>query len=133
MTHDHHSGTLNLWFQNSELWMEHSHCVLYDPGVIFLDFWGNIMVGATYMAIPLLLLRLILGMWHEMSATTKGMTIHLAVFVLLCGLTHFIHAYNWTHTAYTEQAALEILTGVISLSFAYRLFFYIRHRRWLKD
>lgn len=132
MSHHHHheSGSFNFWFQSSEYWSPHAHCVLYDPGVIFLDFWGNIMVGIAYMLTPLLLMRLIIGMWREMTPSTKGMTVHLALFVLLCGTTHFIHAYNWHHAAYVMQAIFEIITGIVSLWFTLRLFFFIRHRKW---
>jgi hypothetical protein len=132
MDHSTHiQGQFDLWFKNSEQWAPHSHCVLYDPAVIFLDKWGNIMVGLAYVLIPLFLLRLTLGMWREINPPTKLLIVHGAVFVLLCGSTHFVHAYNWTNTQYALQAMLEIVTGIISLWFAWRLFFYIRNRKWL--
>ena len=132
MNHHHHaSGSIDLWFRNSDYWQSHAHCVLYDPAVIFLDKWGNIMVGVAYLLIPLLLNRLLLGMWHELR-TSRKLILHGAVFVLLCGSTHFVHAWNWTHTNYAEQAILEIVTGVVSMAFVCHLFLFIRRQTWKK-
>lgn len=131
MDHNSHiAGHFDLWFKNSEFWSPHSHCVLYDPAVIFLDFWGNIMVGVAYFLIPMLLFRLIIGMWKEMKNPLKALIVHGAIFVFLCGSTHFIHAYNWSHTQYALQAIFEIVTGMVSMWFAIRLFFFIRGRKW---
>jgi chemotaxis family two-component system sensor kinase Cph1 len=132
MNHSHHEpGSFDIWFKNSEMWQSHAHCVLYDPVIIFLDFWGNIMVGLAYLIIPALLARLIVGMWRQLKAFRK-LILHGAVFVLLCGSTHFIHAWNWSGTAYAEQAILELLTGVISMLFVSHLFLFIRRRAWEK-
>lgn len=125
--HEHH---VELWFSNSGFWSPHAHCVLYDPAIIFLDFWGNVMVGTAYLLIPALLCRLILGMWNHMAPAMKGLVIHGSIFVLLCGTTHFLHAYNWSNTAYVQQAFLEIITGIVSLWFVVSLFFFIRKRKW---
>lgn len=122
---------MNIWFENADYYMPHSHCVLGDPVVIWLDFVGNIMVGLAYLIIPALLARLIVGMWWQLKAFRK-LILHGAVFVLLCGSTHFIHAWNWSGTAYAEQAVLEILTGVISMLFVSHLFLFIRRRAWEK-
>jgi hypothetical protein len=135
MDHDHHSqhvtGSYDLWFRNSEYWQSHGHCVLYDPIIIFLDFWGNIMVGMAYLLIPMMLATTILKMWWELQAFRK-LILHGALFVLLCGTTHFIHAWNWTHKNYAEQAILEILTGLVSMAFVLHLFLFIRWQKWRK-
>lgn len=132
MNHDHTTPVhhIDWWFKNSDYWISHSHCVLYDPVVIFLDTWGNILVGISYMLIPVLLVRLILGMWFGMSSPLKSLIVHGSVFVLLCGFTHFVHAWNWSHTSYSLQAILELIAGVVSIWFTARLFFFIRGRKW---
>jgi hypothetical protein len=127
MTHDHH---IDLWFKDSEYYMEHAHCVLYDPVIIFLDFWGNILVGTSYLLIPLLLLRLILGMWYRLSPPLKGLIVHGSIFVFLCGTTHFVHAWNWYNASYALQSILELATGIVSVWFTFSLFFFIRGRKW---
>lgn len=127
MTHEHH---IDLWFRDSDMFMPHAHCVLYDPAIIFLDFWGNILVGASYLLIPLLLLRLILGVWYGMTPPLKGLIVHGAIFVFLCGTTHFVHAWNWTHASYALQAILELVTGIVSVWFTLSLFLFIRKRKW---
>jgi hypothetical protein len=134
MDHDHSqhvTGSYELWFRNSEYWQSHGHCVLYDPIIIFLDFWGNIMVGMAYLLIPMMLATTILKMWWELQAFRK-LILHGALFVLLCGTTHFIHAWNWTHKNYAEQAILEILTGLVSMAFVLHLFLFIRWQKWRK-
>jgi hypothetical protein len=134
MDHDHSqhvTGSYDLWFRNSEYWQSHGHCVLYDPIIIFLDFWGNIMVGMAYLLIPMMLATTILKMWWELQAFRK-LILHGALFVLLCGTTHFIHAWNWTHKNYAEQAILEILTGLVSMAFVLHLFLFIRWQKWRK-
>lgn len=130
MNHDHSHHHIDLWFQNSQFWAPHAHCVLYDPAIIFLDFWGNILVGTSYLLIPMLLLRLILGMWSQMTSPLKGLIIHGSAFVFLCGTTHFVHAWNWTHADYALQAMLELITGIVSIWFTFNLFFFIRNRKW---
>lgn len=130
MTHDHSPNNIDLWFRNSEYFQPHAHCVLYDPVVMNMDRFGNILVGISYLLIPLFLSRLVLGMWRTMAKPFRPLIIHGATFVLLCGMTHFLHAWNWTHTNYAEQAILEGITGIVSIWFAIRLLFFIRHRSW---
>lgn len=117
-------------FIHSEHYMEHAHCVMYDRPLILFDQMGNIMVGLSYVLIPILMLRLILGMWEGLTNSSKALIVHGAAFVLLCGLTHFLTAWNWHNTWYVTQALLQLLTGVVSLAFAIRLFLFIRGRKW---
>jgi hypothetical protein len=130
MTHEHHQHHIDLWFQNYPSWVPHAHCVLYDPAIIFLDFWGNILVGVSYMLITAFLYRLILGMWIVMPSQFRPLIIHGGAFVFLCGLTHFVHAWNWYHASYALQSILELVTGVVSIWFTFSLFFFIRGRKW---
>jgi two-component system NtrC family sensor kinase len=117
-------------FPFSEYWQNHGHCVLYNPYIITFDTIGSLLTGLAYMLIPLLLYRAIIGMWQLLTLPAKSMILHLSLFIFCCGSTHFIDVWNWWHNDYHVSAVAKAITGGVSISFAYRLFFFIRNQDW---
>lgn len=123
MTHEHR-------FDYSLFWLPHWHCVANDPAVIAMDAIGNILTALSYMLIPALMLRIIVGIWFFINKSTKALIVHGSVFIFLCGWTHIISTVNWWKTYYGLQSWTVMLTGIVSLWFVGRLFFFIRNRAW---
>lgn len=117
-------------FKGAENFMPHQHCVLNNPYVIALDSIGSILTGISYMLIPLCLARMIIGMWKILPRPAKDLIMHAGAFIFFCGITHFLDVWNWWHNDYHVSAAMKAVTGGISISFAVRIFFFIRNRGW---
>lgn len=113
---------------NSELWMPHAHCVLYDLRLILLSLVGNILTATAYFLIPFFLG---MGTWRLRSLLHKseqGLFFHGAVFIGFCGSTHVMEAWNWFHHNYWIEAIIVLATGLISVSFVFRLRRFIKRR-----
>ncbi len=132
MEHHHAEQIWNTsWlFPFSDHWQNHGHCVLYNKYIIAFDSIGSILTGLSYMIIPMLLARVIIGMWTILPRAAKALIMHAGAFIFFCGTTHFIDVWNWWHNDYHVSAMAKVLTGFVSISFAGRIFFFIRDRGW---
>lgn len=108
----------------TEYWMPHKHCVLNDYKIITLDAIGNGLVAVTYFLIPLILIAFVLKVWNYLPERLRDLLIHAGAFIALCGAAHVMKIWNWWHTDYQVSALLTFFTGLVSLSFAIRLWGY---------
>lgn len=108
--------------------MPHAHCVLYDRTLILVSMCGNILTSIAYFAIPFLLGKGTLILWNLLHRTERGLFIHAAAFIALCGTTHVLATWNWYHSNYWVEACVGIATGIVSITFAFRLRRFLQRR-----
>jgi hypothetical protein len=129
--HTHHEPHIREGiFPYLDYWLDHGHCVYYNKYIIAFDSFGGILTGLTYLLIPVLLARLVIGNWQALSVKSKGLLMHGGAFILFCGLTHFIDVWNWWHNDYHIAALAKAITGGISAGFVWRTFWFIRNEDW---
>ena len=113
---------------NPDFWMPHAHCVMNDWRLIFSSIIGNVLTAVSYFGIPFLLLTGTLRLWQIFTVKERRLFIHASVFIGLCGCTHLMEAWNWYHSNYLVESSLVFLTGIVSVTFYFRLRRFIIHR-----
>ncbi len=73
---------------------------------------SDLLIWASYFAIPLLLFQIVLK--RKYIPFSKILVLFIA-FILLCGLTHFIDAVIFWWPAYRLSALLRFVTGIVSV------------------
>jgi hypothetical protein len=112
----------------TQFYFPHAHCVLNDGPLIMMDCAGNILVAISYFAIPFLLGKGTLRLWNLLCRSERELFIHASVFIALCGSTHVMQVWNWWHTNYWLESLIVLATGVVSVTFAFRLRRFLRNR-----
>lgn len=120
-------------FSRFDNFLPHGTCALNDPYVIGFDAFGGILTGLAYMLIPLLLVRTVLAIWKFLTRASKALIFHGALFIFLCGSTHFLDVWNWWHNDYHVSALAKAITGGVSAAFVWRIFQFIRNEEWKLD
>lgn len=109
-------------------YLPHSHCVFNDAALILTDVAGNAMTASAYFLIPILLAKTVQKLWGFLEHEERLIFIDAGLFIFLCGSTHVLKVWNWWHSAYWVEAGADLLTGLISLKFARRLYRYMRKK-----
>lgn len=116
-----------MMFKNSEYWMDHSHCVLNDPVVISLHVVGDVATAISYLLIPTAAVWTSWRFRAKATSELRALLLHLAAFVLACSGTHIMETVTWWTPAYGLSALVKILCGIVSLSFVWRMWRYLKH------
>lgn len=112
---------------NSEYWLPHLHCVLGDPWIVGWSVAGNVITGIAYILIPLLLWKHVHRLRGRLLWPEIWLLGHGGLFIFLCALTHFMAAWNWYHANYFGETFVVAATGIVSITFWWRLFWFIRN------
>ena len=111
----------------SQFWMPHAHCVLRDWSVILPSVSFGTLTFLAYLAIPLLLLRTVLRHWSTLGTENRRLLVHAGGFIMACGVTHAMHAWNWFHADYRAEMASVFLTALMSVTFVLRIHHYLQN------
>ncbi len=109
---------MNLFGLDSSEFMPHGHCVLWREEILWPMVGSDLLIFASYSAIPFGLYVF----YKKRTDISPGFTKLLILFVLfiqLCGLTHLISAYNYWHAEYHIEVILKIFTAIVSCLTAY--------------
>lgn len=103
---------------NGDMYMSHSHCYLFNRGLILLHGWSDFFIGLSYVMISATLVYLVLRSRRELPF--HWMMLAFALFIVACGATHFMEL--WTlqavHPRYWLAGWLKLLTAFSSLTTA---------------
>lgn len=109
----------------SQYWMSHNHCVLNDPVVIAMHVFGDLATALAYTIIPL---GIVWTSWKYRLTHTRelrAVLLHGAAFIVACGATHVLEAWNWWNTDYMLAGWVKIFCGIVSITFAWKLWRYL--------
>lgn len=87
-----------------------------------LSMIGNLTIGLSYMAIPLLLIWIYrLYQSHRINVSVLAfyrypLLVMFVLFILLCGGTHFNEIVVFSHPAYRYFTLCTFMTGVVSFA-----------------
>ena len=97
---------------NTNDWPPRWHCGNWTDFHGWLYIVSDLLIWASYFAIPLLLLQIVLK--RRNIPFTKIFWLFIA-FILLCGLAHFLDAVIFWWPAYRLSALLRFITGIVSV------------------
>ncbi len=98
-------------FFNSDDFMPHGHCFLWEPGILWMHVISDAVTALSYYAIPLALLYLIR---KRKDFPFKTLVALYGAFILLCGTTHIFGIWVIWHPDYALEGVVKTLTAVAS-------------------
>ena len=100
-------------------YMPHGMCLLWEPWLLILWAGSDLLIFASYTAIPIALLTVL----RKREDIPHGGLISLfASFILLCGLTHLFGVITLWYPIYPLVGWVKLTTGLISMATAVVLF-----------
>ncbi len=100
------------------LFLPHGYCISCQPWLVVALVLGNVLIALAYFTIPLVILRFIR---QRRDIDFRYLHWLFAGFIVTCGVTHLLHVVALWYPVYFLEAAMDILTGVISLIVAIML------------
>jgi C4-dicarboxylate-specific signal transduction histidine kinase len=100
--------------------MPHIHCYLDEKPLIWTMLITDLLIGLAYVAISITLIVLIRRIKLQFSLVVFC----FGVFILACGLTHFMEIYTLWHPVYWIAAFIKLITAIASVGtgiYLYRL------------
>lgn len=98
--------------------MPHIHCYLGDAALTWSMVITDTLIGLSYLAISLTLYALL----RKSKLPFSGMIFAFGVFILACGITHFVSVYNLWIPRYWVSVGFKVITVLASVTTAAWLF-----------
>lgn len=98
-------------FFSEESFMPHGHCFLWFPEVLWLHVFSDILIAASYYAIPL---GLIYFIRRRRDMPFPKLFWLFGAFIVLCGTTHLMSIWVLWHPHYGPEGILKLITGIVS-------------------
>jgi hypothetical protein len=95
--------------------MPHGHCYLRTPAMVWTQVAANTLIGLAYLAISMTLAFLV----RRVRLPFSWVYIAFGVFILACGLTHFLDVVTVWHPIYWADATIRVVTAVASVGTAF--------------
>jgi len=108
---------LTLFGIDSSEFMPHGHCVLWREEILWPMVASDVLIFLSYSAIPFSLYTFYKKR-EDISPSVTRLLILFALFIQLCGITHFIGAYNYWHAEYFIELFFKVFTAIVSMATA---------------
>jgi PAS domain S-box-containing protein len=95
--------------------MPHRYCHLWSPGLVWLDVISDALISVSYFLIPFTLLWFVR---KRREWRFSWMFVCFGVFIVACGATHVMEAWNLWHAPYWLAGVLKAVTAVASVAMA---------------
>lgn len=102
-----------------EGFMPHGHCYLWTPEMVWLQLLSNGAVGLAYVSISLTLYYIVRRI---KDVPFSRMYLAFGVFIISCGVTHFMDVVTIWHPVYWLDGGIRAVTAVASVGTAVLLF-----------
>jgi signal transduction histidine kinase/ActR/RegA family two-component response regulator len=100
-------------------YLPHGHCYLWQPGLLALHGISDVLIGVSYVAISLTLGYLV---WRARDHIPfRWMVVAFGVFIIACGLTHFMEVVTLWTPVYWLAGDVKVVTAMASLATAIAL------------
>lgn len=100
---------------SSDYFMPHGHCYLWTPGLLWTYVISDALIGIAYFSIPIALFYFTKK--RKDLAFTWMFTL-FSLFILFCGMTHFMGVWTVWEPVYWLDASLRAITAVASVATA---------------
>jgi signal transduction histidine kinase len=102
------------WFSASSF-LPHGYCFTWDPALLWSLVVGDGLIALAYFSIPVALLTLLRKRRDIGQSGVAGL---FAAFIFLCGITHLLSIWTIWVPDYWVEAAVKLVTGVVSVATA---------------
>ena len=99
--------------------MPHGMCYLWNPALIRLHLFSDLLIGASYVAISLALARF--AYRAKRHIRFSWIFVGLGVFIVACGTTHFMEIWTLWTPVYWLSGAVKAVTAAASVLVAIAL------------
>jgi PAS domain S-box-containing protein len=106
------------WLFSSEF-MPHGHCYFWRPGILWLEVVTNAAIGVAYLSISATLVALVR---RARDLPFQWVYLAFGVFIVSCGLTHFMDVWVIWRPNYWFDGAVRAVTAVASVGTAILIF-----------
>jgi PAS domain S-box-containing protein len=100
----------------AEPFMPHGHCYLWDPGLLWTHVVSDVLIGLAYVSISGTLCYLVVK--GRRNLPFHWMVIAFGGFIVACGATHFVEAWNVWHADYWFAGFVKVVTAIASVATA---------------
>ena len=100
-------------------WPPRWHCGVWSDFHGWLYIFSDLLIWASYFAIPVLLLRMLI---KRPDIPFPRIIWLFGAFIILCGATHLIDAILFWWPAYRLSAAIRFVTGIVSAVTVFALY-----------
>lgn len=97
----------------------HGYCLAWSPRLVWSMVMADLVIGLSYYSIPVGLLYFVR---KNRELRFNWLLVMFSLFIFACGTTHFIDIANIWRPYYQLDAALKILTAIVSLMTAIALY-----------
>jgi Na+-translocating ferredoxin:NAD+ oxidoreductase RnfA subunit len=99
----------------SENFMPHGDCILWQPGLLWLQVISDVTIVVAYYSIPITLIYIIRKRKNIPYKWVLGM---FSAFIFMCGTTHVLEIWTIWVGIYWVEAIVKAITAAISLASA---------------
>jgi PAS domain S-box-containing protein len=99
--------------------MPHGHCYLWEPALLWTHVISDVLIGLAYVAISATLAYMVYKTRRDLPF--HWMVLAFGVFIIACGATHVVEAWNVWHADYWFAAAVKVITALASVTTAFLL------------
>jgi len=100
-------------FFNSENFMPHGHCFLWQSDILWLHVISDAGIVAAYSAIPFALLYFVI---KRKDLPFQAVFLLFGAFIFLCGTSHVMDIWVLWHPDYAVQGLILALTAIVSIA-----------------
>lgn len=100
-------------------YMPHGMCLLWKPWLVFLWAGSDLLIFLSYTVIPI---ALFMVLRKRAEVPQPALVVLFALFILLCGLTHFLMIVTLWVPIYPFVGWVKLATGLVSAGTAVMLF-----------
>lgn len=100
-------------FFNSEEYMPHGHCFLWEPHILWLHVISDAGIVAAYFSIPFALVYLV---WKRKDMPFDTVFFLFGAFILLCGTTHLIGIWTIWYPDFAIEGVVKAMTAIVSVA-----------------
>lgn len=105
--------------RGTDAYLPHGVCYRWQPGLIRLHLISDLLIGLAYAAIPFVLLRFTR---LRRDLPFDWMFVLFGVFIVACGLTHFMEVWTLWFPDYWLSGSVKAITAAASVPTAFLLF-----------
>lgn len=105
-------NSLRMFFGFGNQYMPHGMCYLWTPGLVWLHVISDSLIALAYTSIPITLLYVVR---KRTDLPFNWMFTLFGVFIVACGATHFMAAWNVWHADYWLSGGVKLVTALASV------------------
>jgi PAS domain S-box-containing protein len=103
---------------SAQNYIPHGVCLLWQPGLLWLDVLSDAVIAAAYYSIPVALIYFV-SRRHDLAF--RGIFVLTGLFILACGTTHVMGVVTLWYPAYWTDGLIRFYTALVSIGTAFAM------------